>query len=220
MSHITLAICNYNRERTIERAVRSCLSQIINNRSIQVLVVDDCSTDQSLSLLEAMPDNFEIIRGLENSGIGAVSNIAIQNAQGEYWMRVDSDDYLSMHAASIFSLILDENPEVGFVYGDIVKLDQNGYMEKKISLAKEQTYMDFGAGVMFRRSVLQKVGGYDSSLRNAEDYDLFSRLKINNVVGMHIPLPLYRYYAGDDNLTNGPARDEIKMQIDRKYKYV
>ena len=135
-------------------------------------------------------------------------------------MRVDSDDYLSMDAVSVFSLFLDHNPSIGFVYGDLVCLGEAGNVKRRISLENGDDYMDYGAGMLFRRQLLLNAGGYDKELRNAEDFELFMRLRAANVKGLHVPLELYRYYSGSDNLTNGSQREGIKKEIQRKLKNV
>ena len=67
---VSLVVCNFNRAKTIERAVRSCLSQVLNQRAVEVIVVDDCSTDESLSLLEHFGDEIKLIQNHTNLGIG------------------------------------------------------------------------------------------------------------------------------------------------------
>lgn len=57
---ITLVICNYNRAEFIDRAIRSCLNQFIMNRKIEVIVVDDASTDNSISIIQEFNDEIKL----------------------------------------------------------------------------------------------------------------------------------------------------------------
>ena len=121
-SSVSIVICNYNREKLVARAIRSCLSQVCNQRKVEVIVVDDGSTDNSISVIEGFGNEVKLISLPENAGVSHASNIGLDEAIGEYWMRVDSDDYLSSDAINIYSLILDNNKYCRFVSFNSIKL--------------------------------------------------------------------------------------------------
>jgi len=77
---------------------------------------------------------------------------------------------------------------------------------------------DHGAGVLFRRSSLEAIGGYDDTLRNAEDYDLLYRLMKNGSKGFYLPVPMYRYYIHGDNMTLSGERELFKNIVREKHE--
>lgn len=216
-SSISIVICNYNREKFVARAIRSCLSQVCNQRKVEVIVVDDGSSDNSISVIKSFGSEIKLISLPENKGVSFASNTGLNNATGDYWMRVDSDDYLSSDAINIYSLLLDNNNDLDYVFGDILKLSVQGKVLRRINLSAGDSHFEYGAGVLFRKDILLSLGGYDENLRNAEDFDLFLRLRDSKKKYFHVPIPLYRYYDGHDNLTKSPDRKESIENLKRKY---
>ncbi len=215
---VTIAICNYNREKFLRRAIQSSISQIANRRHVEIIVVDDASTDNSLKICHEFENEIKIISHSENLGIGSTSNTALNAASGEYFMRVDSDDYISSELIASYAPILDYNQDIDFVYGDLLQIKEIRSIPKRIVLDNVENLKQHGAGVLFRLNSLIKVGGYEQGLRNSEDYDLLTKLISNNCTGFHYPAPLYRYFKGDDNLSKQKKlRRKIETQIKRKY---
>jgi len=206
-------ILNHNRAEFIERAIRSCLGQLFFRKEFEIIVIDDNSTDNSLEIISEFKNEIKLIKNKKQKGVGYCSNQALDLAKGKYWMRVDSDDFLNAYSGPISSMILDDNPDISFVYSDYFKVDVRGVKIEKIKLDSEKKRLEYGAGVNFRKSVLNDVNGYDSSLQNCEDYDLFLRLKKLNYKGFYLPIPLYRYYIHGKNITLKKQREIIKRKV-------
>ena len=212
----SLVITNYNRAEFLARSIRSCLLQLILHQKIEVLIVDDGSTDGSKAVLNEFNDEVDIISLETNQGVAAASNVGLKHAKGKYWMRVDADDYLSMHACAFMGAVLDNNDDIGFVFGDHIRLEDQGTDKERVSLADEETLFEHGAGVLFRTEILRSIGGYDESLLNCEDRDLLYRMKRSGVVGYHIPVPLYRYYIHGKNISRNVDRRYYKEIVESK----
>lgn len=100
---ISILIPTYNSESTITRTIDSILSQDYDMQKVQVVIVDDCSTDETWYILkkyrEVYPENLEIFQLDKNSGSPSIPrNKAMTLAKGEYILFVDSDDWLGQHA--------------------------------------------------------------------------------------------------------------------------
>ena len=203
---ITIAILNFNRSKFLDRSLRSCLDQITTNKKIEVLVIDDNSKDNSVKYLEQFKRYIKIIKNKKNMGVGYCSNLAVKKAKGKYFLRVDSDDYLNKLTAQIMSEILDNNKELSFVYSDHFRVDEKSIKQNLVRLKSLENLYLHGAGIMFRRKDILSVGNYDKNLRGAEDHELIMRLIKNNKKSFHIPLPLYRYYIHNQNLTKSQKR--------------
>jgi glycosyltransferase involved in cell wall biosynthesis len=209
----TLVIANYNREKFIDRAIRSCTGQLIFRTNYEIIVIDDASTDDSMKIIQEFKDELIIIKNKVNKGVGYASNVALQKSTGKYWMRVDSDDFINQYACSIMTSILEENNDIDFVYCDHYRVDMHGIKEEKVRLNSDDALYNHGAGVMFRTKILIEVGGYDEMLRNCEDYDLLLRLKKRGFKGYYLPVPLYRYYIHGNNITLNNERETYKKMI-------
>lgn len=213
---ITIAILNYNRQNFLDRSVRSCSDQILFNKRFEIIVVDDNSTDSSLKKIKSLKlTNLKIIRNKKNMGAGYSSNVALKNARGKYFIRVDSDDFLNKHALNDMSKILDFNKDVSMVYCDHFKVDENGLKEKLIKLNTINKIKNHGAGIMFRSKTLKKIGGYNTKLRQCEDYDLISKLIKKGYKKHYIPIPYYRYYIHGGNITITDDRKKYYRNINK-----
>ena len=213
----TLAITNYNKAQFIDRAIRSCLMQLVFRRNIEIIVVDDASTDNSLGIIQEFSKDLRLFVNESNRGVAYASNLALTHAQGHYWMRVDADDFLNMYACAFMANVLDENDDIDFVYCDHYRVDVHGVKVSKVRLNNDEALYEHGAGVLFRTDVLRKIGGYDEGLRNCEDYDLLYRLKKGGHKGYYLPIPLYRYYIHGDNITLTTEREEFRKIVKAKH---
>ena len=85
----------YNCEKYIERCVNSILSQDYKN--IEIIIIDDCSEDQTRVVLEKYNDNsnIKIFSTPTNSRQGAARNIGLEHAVGNYILFVDADDFIT-----------------------------------------------------------------------------------------------------------------------------
>ncbi len=96
---ISVIVPCYNVERWIDRCVRSLVRQTIGIKNLELIFVDDASTDQTLERLKVwkrrFPDEIIVISCKENGRQGTARNIGMRMASGEYIGFVDSDDYVS-----------------------------------------------------------------------------------------------------------------------------
>lgn len=86
---VSILIPVYNQEKLIER----CLNSIPKREDIEIIVVDDCSTDGTVEAVKKF-ENIKLIKNDKNLGIGLTRNKLLDNATGDYVFFLDSDDYL------------------------------------------------------------------------------------------------------------------------------
>ena len=212
---ISIIILNYNRSKFLDRSIRSCADQIIFNKKIELIFCDDGSTDGSLQLVKDFKiPNLKILFNKSNKGIGFSSKKAVKISTGKYFMRVDSDDFLNSHAIEHMSKILDHNDNYAFVNCDLVKVNENGIKQKILSTKNKKVLKNHGAGILFRKSCVDKVGGYNIKLREAEDFDLITRL-MKKFDYFHLPLPFYRYYQHSNNISKSGNRKIYLKKINK-----
>lgn len=196
---LSCIITNHNRENFLGTAIRSCLKQSLPKDRYEIIVVDDASTDNSLEVVKSFPE-VKLIALETNVGVAEASNRGIMASQGSLIVRVDSDDYIKENCLLFLSEILMQNPEIGFVYADHIRVDKNEAPLERVVINTLDLLLRHGAGIMFRKSYLEILGLYDKTLRNAEDFDLLRRY-LKNYDGYHLKLPLYNYRQHDGNMT-------------------
>jgi glycosyltransferase involved in cell wall biosynthesis len=211
---VSVIITSYNYARYLERAIRSALSQSLETSSYEVIVVDDCSQDETSAVLDNYLDSVKQIRLDKNVGLSAARNIGIKKARGQYVVFLDADDYLHHDILYVQKLFLEMNSNIDAVSCDYFLVDEKGTHIKQVN-AEE---MPIACAIMFRKDYLFDIGLYDENFRAREEEDLRARFlkkfKIFNII-----LPLYRYRMHDNNLTkNEIEMDKYAQQLKDKHE--
>ena len=219
---ISVIITNYNKSNLIDRAIRSIENQLLVRHDIEIIIVDDCSTDSPQLWLDKYQNDrkVKILYLDKNIGVAGASNYGYSSSTGDYIMRLDADDYLSQMFCEFSCDLLEYNNNYGYIYSDIVWVDTYGNKEKIIDRGLHENLLEYGAGVVVRREVIEKNGFYDSDLRNCEDRDFIMKLDNKEVVGFHISVPYYRYYNELNSLTKKKDRKIYKKQVENKWDFI
>ena len=83
---ISIIIINHNRDKYLERCLRSCIDQIVFNKKFEIIFIDDGSTDNSFKIVKKFKSNVNIFRLKKNKGISYASNYALSKSSGEYFI--------------------------------------------------------------------------------------------------------------------------------------
>ena len=216
---ISIAIVNYNRENFLKRAIRSAQNQVRIGFDAELIFVDDGSDDGSQELVKKFSGNLNYKFLDENSGVGYASQVALDMSTGDYFMRLDSDDYLSPISCLTLFTALEAKPKYSYAYADHFRVDDR---ETRVSLVELNSFdllTKHGAGVMFRTSTLREVGGYDTKLRHGEDADLLYRLDKSENKGLYVPIPLYRYHIHGGNLSLSPDQKSKQEEVRKRHEF-
>lgn len=211
---VSVIITCFDREKYIERAIRSALSQRFPRPDFEVIVVDDGSTDHSPDIIAGYGDEVVFLRHDTNRGLPAARNTGIRRARGRFVVNLDSDDYLHEELIHVEQLHLALNPHWGAVACDYFTVnDQEEHLERLSAIDEP-----IACGVMFRKDLLVDLGLYDEDLRLFEDEDLRRRFTAKYTIG-HLQLPLYRYRRHGHNLTNDlEAMEFYKDRLENRHK--
>lgn len=188
---VSVIIPCYNHARYLGDAIESVLIQ--NHTFIEIIVVDDGSTDNSSAVAKAYPQVRYIRQA--NLGLSAARNTGWRHSKGEFLVFLDADDRLLPGALAAGLNCFQEHPECAFVSGHFRYITAEGtflheypqmYVENNHYRAFLQgNYIGMHAAVMYRRSALEETGGFDANLRACEDYDLYLRIARNHPVCCH-----------------------------------
>lgn len=188
---VSVCIPAYNNAGYIKDTIQSVLRQTYQN--IELIVVDDHSTDNTVEVLESVQDErLKIYRNEKNLGMVGNWNRCLELATGDYVKLICADDMIAKNAIEKEAKAMRRNPSVNLVESDTRLVDINGrktgqfrrYPKSgvvdgrklaKISLIIQNFY---GAPVnnLIRRSALEKTGGFDTSFTYILDFDMWLRI--------------------------------------------
>lgn len=203
---VSIVIPVYNDERYIQESVESALNQDYEN--LEVIVVDDGSTDATPEILKEFGERIRYIRQ-ENQGTAAALNNGIRHAKGSLIAWLSSDDLFLPGKIKHQVRKFQEEPFLALVYTDWIMIDSQGRELKVVrspcpppeSFAIEMLRGNFinGSSVLIRRDCFEKVGYFDEALLTDSDGDMWFRLLENGCRFGHVPTPLtkYRWHSGN-----------------------
>lgn len=210
---VSVIITAFNYERYIERAIRSCLDQSLPKSGYEVIVVNDCSKDNTSRILENYQDNVRVFNLKKNVGLAAARNFGVKKSMGQFIVFLDADDYFQRDLLLIQKTFLAENNSLDAVSVDYYLVDERGKHIEHVNAEKKP----IACGIMFRKDLLIDIGLYDEKFRAREEEDLRIRFSKKHAI-YNIILPLYRYRMHDSNLTkNKKEMAKYKKRLSLKH---
>ena len=182
---VSVVIPCYNQARFLGEAIRSVLCQ--GYTDLEIIVVDDGSEDGTEEVASGYAKEDPRVRLIrqENRGLAAARNRGLAEAGGEYVVFLDSDDRLVSEALEVGVRELEAHPGCAFVSGICRKITADGSIVPgwEQFRVRDDPYLEllrscpvYVPAVMYRRSVFDAVGDFDTSYKAAEDYDLYYRI--------------------------------------------
>jgi glycosyltransferase involved in cell wall biosynthesis len=201
----------YNAAEHLHEALESVLAQ--DWSPFEVVVVDDGSTDATGEVARSF-DSVRCVRQ-DNAGPAAARNTAIQQSTGSLVANFDSDDILPPWRLRVQAAYLLEHPEVGCVFG------RQEWLNAPPWLTRDSVYGDLDgiplSSAMFRRDVLESLGGYDGRYEPSEDMDLVIRMRERGIPYVVLPdLVLYRRYHDSSLTAGGPPPAQLLRSLRAK----
>ena len=207
----------YNGERYLPQALDSALAQTYRN--VEIIVVDDGSTDSSGDIAEKYaalhPHRVRVIHQ-SNSGTGAARNAGIAEARGQYIAMLDQDDvWAPMHLEESVA-VLEREPSVGLVHANIQVLDGAVQPHRPpprsgdvfVDLLLRRTHIAC-LTVVFRRSLIDRVGGFDPAFYRFGNDDRDMWLRISKIAGVRRLEAVHGSWRRHDA---NQSRDSDRMQ--------
>ena len=122
---VTVYIPSKNYSQFLEQAVRSVFLQTFQDW--RLILIDDGSSDSSFEIMNRFSMDTRVsVHQLTGLGLPAVANFALNMAESEYFVRLDGDDYMNVHALEVLTSVMDQNPDLDFVFPDYYEVDDEG----------------------------------------------------------------------------------------------
>ena len=209
----------YNGEKYLKQSIESVIQQTY--KDWELIIVNDCSTDNSRNIMQSYADTDSRIRIVDNGSnlkLPRSLNAGFREARGKYLTWTSDDNMYKPNVLEELSRYLDYNSEIGFVYSDMDVVDASLNFIGEQSLESDRLlYADcIGASFMYRKEVIDKVGEYDPDMFLVEDYEYWIRVSKKFKIG-HINKNLYIYRVHDNSLT-GTRKKDINKQLYRLRK--
>ena len=223
---VSVLIANYNNGRYLMDAVDSVRRQSCHNW--EIVIVDDCSTDNSVDIYNALEndDRIRVFFNDKNMGCGYTKRQCVIRANGEICGFLDPDDVLAEDAIQIMVSEHDKHPDASLINSTCFNTDEN---LKVVSVSpygcpipQGQTFLAYRKGITafatFKKKYYEQTEGIDSLMLRAVDHDLYYKLEeVGDVYYIDKPLYYYRHNTtnnislGDGNMLKAHAWDIYAM---------
>ena len=200
---VSVVIPCFNHGEFLPEAVASVTN--INRDDIESIVVDDGSTDErTRKEIDALPPlGIRVVRQ-ENKGLAAARNAGILVSRGKYILPLDADNHLRSGYIEHGIRILDANPPVGVVYGDaeFVGVRSGRWYVGAFNRDRLLQWNYIDACAIFRRSIWEQNGGYDSTMpvQGYEDWDFWLSALERGWQFAYVPEVLFDYRTAHDSM--------------------
>ncbi len=209
---VSIIMPSYNSNKTIKEAIESVLNQTYENW--ELIVVDDCSTDNTIEIVQAIEDHrIHILLNEKNRGVSYSRNRAIHEAKAEWIAFLDSDDCWEKDKLEKQIKVIHENEDAKLVFTGSAFIDDSGNrLEYELKVPEEITYEQIlkqnlisCSSVLVRKDIIRShpfPGSYDLH----EDFAVWLQIlkSIKVAYGVNEPLLIYRL------TDNSKSRNKLK----------
>jgi glycosyltransferase involved in cell wall biosynthesis len=242
---VSVIIPSYNSAKFLPETLKSVFDQTYKN--IEIILIDDGSTDETLSVIRPYKNMLKYVF-IENSGGPAKPrNIGVSMAASAYISSLDSDDRFYPSKIEHSLRLLNERPEIGLVFNNFEKKCPNKEMATKLHIRKDSIIWKLAlhevyensyiipkekafvgllqnnfigtSGVVTRKKVLTKIGGFDENVTTGglEDRDMWLRISKNYDIG-YIDKVLHAYEIRKNSVSRRSlAAAKAKIEVIKKY---
>lgn len=216
---VSVIVPHYNRPDFLRRALLSIHAQTL--QPAEIIVVDDGSTPEAFQKVQSLSDLATIVRNPKNLGLSATRNRGVAAASAEWLAFLDDDDCYLPHKIEAQARYLSEHPECMAIGGGMLmrRPDDSeeywgGTTTQRLQLADALCHTASTIpALMIRRDVFQRLGGFDTRLRNLPDYEFGIRLLAAGVETHFLAEPLFVYYRGGRDQLSAHWNDVLRAEL-------
>jgi len=198
MPRVSVIITTHNRPALLPAAIRSARTAA---RDVEIIVVDDASCDDTAAVCKSISD-IKYLRVDRNQGVAGARNIGLVASTANYISFLDDDDVRLPDSLDRQIETLEQNPDAAFAYGQAIPESSNGERGRAqpdgvrtgdiFWQLLTHNFIPCGS-VVFRRSVVSKIGLLDDAIPGLDDWDLWVRIaELFTVVAVDTPVIIWR----------------------------
>jgi len=212
---ISVIIPVYNSEKTIKTTIDSVLNQTFNN--FELIVINDGSTDSILDVLSQIQDYRLKVFSFENAGGNVSRNRGLYQAVGKFVSFLDADDLWIPDKLASQLKALQGNTDVKVAYSWTDYIDENGKFlvaGNHLSFNGDvyerllvSNFLENGSNPLIDKEALVELGGFDESLKAAQDWDMWLRLAAKYSF-ICVPAVQILYRVSANSLSSNLVRQE------------
>ena len=233
---VAIVIAVFNDEANIERAIRSAAAQTLpSGFSLEVVIVDDCSTDDTARVARAVCAEFDcasFIQAPQNGGPSKARNIALGHTDAEWYLPLDSDDIMDPERVSkLIQIAKDQGADIVadnllITQADtplevdrvlwlekpegIVPIGAAYFVEHSYDMPRERSELGFLKPLISRKRLEIPEAPYQPELRFAEDYELYTRHLLDGSSAVLVDPCGYYFIQRPHSSSRSQAGDEHK----------
>lgn len=221
---ISIILPTYNGETYIRESIESCLNQTFSN--FELIIVNDCSKDNTASIIEEYASRDERIRVIHNSHnkkLPSSLNVGFEAANGKYFTWTSDDNIYGPEALETMLQNITEDNETDLVYADYTIIDGEGNItgSRQFNNVYDSFFNWLGCGACFlyKAEIHFALNGYNPAAFLIEDYDFFVRafMKYKFRYLKNPVLYYYREHAASLTTTQSSAiKDISKIFLERQ----
>ena len=222
---ISIIIAVYNGSEFVEKTIHSAIEQNIDK---EIIIVDDCSTDDSYEIIDSISkknDFIHVFRNDTNLGFCKSVNKAAKNASGEYILILGQDDLLEPDHCRKMIEKFDDNVSIVFCDYDLIDEDDQVFDSKPHCLNRDVSIKDFykdnaipSVGLVLRRDEFVSAGGYPENDLYSQygEYHTWIRLALNGKI-LFCDSTKAKYRRHKNNMTNSFSSKDVLKKVNRYY---
>ncbi len=212
---VSIILPVYNGEKYLNQSIESCLNQTYRN--IELIIVNDCSTDSSLRIMKELASKdsrIVIIDNQENQKLPASLNIGHNAAKGEFLTWTSDDNTYNANAIKDLLNALKTN-NADLVYSNVSIINNQDKVKREVLYSNYEHLLFgncIGACFLYKKEVFHRNKCYNERLFLVEDYDFWLRASLHSRF-YHVENNLYKYRLHDESLTNDISVNEERNRL-------
>lgn len=225
---LSILVLAYNQERYIERTIESIATQIIDIDNSEIVIADDCSLDNTQSIIKKMAKKYHFVKPIFNKkNLGVIANYfnAIRHCSGDLFMVCGGDDYFLPNKIRTELDFMENNPDVALCCSGIKEVDSKGRLIR--SVLSKFHFIDFddlilknevaASSICLRMSILREyISSTNPKSRSwlMEDYPLLLWISLRRYKIAYIPKILVAYTVQEGTVSR-PYKIAKKIEFEK-----